>query len=112
MFEIAITAHTLLVSDALLSELAAVLNYPKLAKYVQRAIRDGIQERVAQIAERVVPTIRVVASRDPGDDKLLELALAGGADCLVSGDDDLLVLHPFRGLKILTPRQFLDSIDR
>ncbi len=89
-----------------------MLNYPKFAKYVQRAIRDAFQERVAQIAERVVPAIRIVASRDPGDDKLLELAVAGGADCLVSGDDDLLALHPFRGLKILTPRQFLDSLER
>ncbi len=30
------------------------------------------------------------------------------ADCIVSGDDDLLSLHPFRGILILTPRQFLD----
>ena len=41
--------------------------------------------------------------RDPKDDKFLELALNGKATHIVSGDEDLLVLHPFRGIPILTP---------
>jgi uncharacterized protein len=44
--------------------------------------------------------------RDPKDEKFLELA--ANADCIVSGDKDLLVLNPFRGTLILTPREFLD----
>ncbi|MCX5728009.1 MAG: putative toxin-antitoxin system toxin component, PIN family, partial [Nitrospirae bacterium] len=52
-------------------------------------------------------TDTVTECRDPKDDKFLELAVSGKATCIVSGDDDLLVLHPFRGIPVLTPRQFL-----
>jgi predicted nucleic acid-binding protein len=43
----------------------------------------------------------------PDDNKLLETAIAGSADCLVTGDQDLLVLNPFQGIPILTPVGFL-----
>ena len=52
----------------------------------------------------------VRACRDAKDDKFLELAVNGGAHCLVSGDQDLLVLHPFRGVSILTPAQFVELL--
>ncbi len=55
-------------------------------------------------------TVRVC--RDPKDDKFLELAVNGRADCIVSGDDDLLVPNPFRGVDVLTPSDFLDAIAR
>jgi predicted nucleic acid-binding protein len=48
--------------------------------------------------------------RDPDDDKLLEITIAGGADCLVTGDQDLLVHDPFQGVPILTPAAFLEAI--
>ena len=50
-------------------------------------------------------TLRVC--RDPDDDKLLEVAVIGRADCLVTGDQDLLILNPFQGIPILTPAGFL-----
>jgi predicted nucleic acid-binding protein len=46
--------------------------------------------------------------RDPRDDKFLEAAVNGHADVLVSGDKDLLQLHPFRGIAILTPSDYLE----
>jgi predicted nucleic acid-binding protein len=49
------------------------------------------------------------APRDPDDGKFLETAIAGEADCLVTGDGDLLVLDPFRGLRIVAPRAFLEA---
>jgi predicted nucleic acid-binding protein len=52
-------------------------------------------------------TERVAACRDPKDDKFLELAVSGRASCIVSGDKDLLALHPFRGIAILNPAAFL-----
>lgn len=55
----------------------------------------------------VEPIERVQACRDPHDDVFLELALAGEATAIVSGDDDLLTLNPFREIPILTPDQFL-----
>jgi hypothetical protein len=47
--------------------------------------------------------------RDPKDAKFLALLLAAEADALVSSDDDLLVLHPWQGIAILTPAKFLEA---
>lgn len=47
-------------------------------------------------------------SRDPKDDKFLELAKSAHADCIVTKDDDLLVLHPFDGIPILNVTDFLN----
>ncbi len=54
-------------------------------------------------AEAVTITERIAACRDPTDDKFLELAANGRADLIVSGDNDLLVLSPFRGVRIVSP---------
>ena len=50
--------------------------------------------------------------RDKDDDVVLATALAGKADVIVTGDDDLLVLKEFRDIRILSPRQFLDFLER
>ncbi|MEO7271642.1 MAG: putative toxin-antitoxin system toxin component, PIN family, partial [Vicinamibacterales bacterium] len=50
----------------------------------------------------------VRACRDPKDDKFLELAVNGGASVIVTGDADLLSLHPFRGIDILPPAAYLE----
>jgi len=52
--------------------------------------------------EAVVPPCR-----DPRDTRFLALVLAAEADVLVSSDEDLLVLHPWRGTAIVTPAEFL-----
>jgi uncharacterized protein len=57
--------------------------------------------------EVVTPSRKVTACRDPKDDKFLEAALAGEADCIVSGDADLLTLTPFENIPILRPAEFL-----
>jgi predicted nucleic acid-binding protein len=54
----------------------------------------------------------VTACRDSNDDKFLALALAIKANCIVTGDQDLLVLHPFQGIPILTPADFLNKFNR
>ena len=50
--------------------------------------------------------------RDQDDDVVLATALAGKADVIVTGDDDLLALKSFRGIQILSPRQFLEVLDQ
>ena len=45
--------------------------------------------------------------KQEGDNKFLELAFSGNADCIITGDQDLLVLNPFREIPIITPRKFL-----
>jgi len=57
--------------------------------------------------ELVIPTQKVTACRDPKDDKFLEAALASDADCLVSGDFDLLDMVSFENIPILRPAEFL-----
>lgn len=47
--------------------------------------------------------------RDPRDNKFLALALCRSADALVTGDDDLLTLNPYRAIPILTPKQYCDE---
>jgi uncharacterized protein len=52
--------------------------------------------------------VRIKLCRDAKDDKYLELALSGKADCIISNDEDLLVLNPFENIPIITPKEFLD----
>lgn len=61
---------------------------------------------LAEISERIA------ACRDPTDDKFLELAINGRGDLIISGDRDLLMLDPFRGIPILTPAVFMQKTAR
>ena len=54
------------------------------------------------------PKIKVV-KEDPDDDKFIECAVALKADCIISGDKDLLAVKDYMGIKILNPKNFLDS---
>lgn len=98
----------LLVSDATLEELADVLSRPKFDAYVSLEDRQEFIRLLTRVAERVVVTYPVKACRDPKDDKFLEVALNGEADAIVTGDKDLLALHPFRDVDIITPREYID----
>lgn len=51
------------------------------------------------------------ACRDPKDDMFLHLAVDAKARCIVTGDPDLLALHPFEGISIITPGEFLEIFD-
>lgn len=50
--------------------------------------------------------------RDKNDDAVLATAVAGKADVIVTGDDDLLVLKTYQSIRIVTPRQFLELLDQ
>ena len=66
-------------------------------------------ELLAVSATLVVSTrLPEPVSRDPDDDKFLACALAAGADCVVSGDRDLLDVSPYEGVVVLSPRDFVD----
>lgn len=100
---------TVLVSVPVLLELADVLNREKFDKYVTHDEPMRFMVSFLKVAEMIEINEAVVACRDPKDDKLLELAVCGNADFLVTGDKDLLVLNPFRGIEIITPRKFSDK---
>jgi putative PIN family toxin of toxin-antitoxin system len=97
-----------LISMATWRELLEVLSRPKFAPYIQaESIRPFVLQ-VFEISERVPISSPIRACRDPRDDKFLEVAVHGRADVLVTGDKDLLALHPFQGVSILSPADFLE----
>ena len=96
-----------LVSDDTLAELAEVLSERKFDRWVSVAERQRFIQLLGGVARRIVVTHRVRACRDPRDDKFLHVALNGGAEAIVTGDSDLLVLDPFHGVRMLKPAEFL-----
>lgn len=96
-----------LVSEATLAELSDVLSRDRFDRYVTRTDRQHFLRLLGGVV-RVVPiTQRIVACRDPRDDRFLDVALSGEAHLILSGDRDLLELHPFHGIEILSPADFL-----
>ncbi|MBQ1762724.1 MAG: putative toxin-antitoxin system toxin component, PIN family [Aquincola sp.] len=96
-----------LVSDDTLAELADVLGRPKFDRWVTVDERQRFIALLGGVCRRVAITHRVQACRDPRDDKFLHVALNGEAEAIVTGDADLLALHPFHGVQILSPAAFL-----
>jgi len=103
----ALDQDLLLFSDATMSELQEVLSRSKFDRYVSRGERRLFLAQLASVAE-VVPIIQLAREcRDPKDDKFLEVALNGRADVIITGDEDLLELHPWRDVTILSPAAYL-----
>jgi uncharacterized protein len=99
---------TLCLSDAIEAELREVLLRPKFRRYGATpesvaAFLDGLAA-----ADRVEPAERVTDCADADDNIYLEARLAGRATCIVTGDSDLLTLHPWRRIDILAPGDFVD----
>jgi putative PIN family toxin of toxin-antitoxin system len=97
----------LLASAETMEEFHSVLLRPRFDRYAGLAIRGEFMERYRRIVEMIAIPSTVQACRDPKDDKFLALAVFGEADLLISGDMDLLVLNPFRGIKIISPADYL-----
>ncbi len=98
--------HLLLKSPATEQELFITLTRPRLAPLIPTRLLAWLRE-LFEAAELVQITERIAACRDAKDDKFLELAVNGHADRVISGDADLLLLNPFRGIPIVTPAVFV-----
>lgn len=97
-----------LLSVAVLAETYEVLSRKRFSRYInEEDVRNFIAALTRQ-AELVEVKVKISASRDPKDDKFVELAVSGQATHIVTGDSDLLALDPFQGIRILTPRSFLE----
>jgi putative PIN family toxin of toxin-antitoxin system len=96
-------------SDETLEELTEVLSRIKFDRYVSREDRQHFLHLLGGIARMTSVTQRITACRDPKDDKFLDVALNGDAELLLTGDQDLLELHPFHGVEILKPADFLNK---
>ena len=101
------------VSADITLELSKVLLYPKIARILEK---NGIRERdVLRVIEvdckMVEPKLKLkVLNEDVEDNRILECALEARADIIVSGDKHLPELGKFKKTRILTPREFFDSL--
>jgi putative PIN family toxin of toxin-antitoxin system len=101
--------HTIITSEPLCAELRRTLRVKFKADPDKLPLLSALREH----AEIVAPApLGERVCRDKDDDVVLATAPAGRADIIVTGDDDLLALKKFRGIRILSPRQFLELLDR
>jgi uncharacterized protein len=110
-FDLAIAAMVVLMSDEVFTEISEVLLRPKFDRYSNRTKREAFLDELLAIVEFVEITEKINECRDVKDDKYLELAVNGKADLILTGDDDLLVLHPFRQIPIVRVQTFLESME-
>jgi uncharacterized protein len=106
-FDLAFVRGVVLVSDSTLTELNNVLRRPRFDRYVSEDERLRFLAKFIRDAAVVEVTEVITDCRDSKDNKFLELAVSGSATCIISGDADLLVLHPFRSMPIMTPQEFI-----
>ena len=102
--------HSLLLSLEMANEAIEVLRREKFDRYLTRERRAELVAATIRASIFLDTTSSVTACRDPDDNRILELALDGGAAAVVTGDTDLLSLHPFQGISILSPREFLAAV--
>jgi putative PIN family toxin of toxin-antitoxin system len=103
----ALLDHLMVFSETTYSELDQVLMRSKFDRYVSRRQRKTVLRLLRDAALQVDPSEAIQACSDPHDDRILEAAVAGRASLILSGDKALLALHPFRGIAILTPAEYL-----
>jgi len=108
--EKAITLGKVAIAPNTLDELLDVIFRKKLDKYFadnnERLVIVNILEANAVL---FTPEISIDECKDKKDNKFLELAIAAQASCIITGDDDLLVLHPFRNIPILNAVDFINT---
>jgi putative PIN family toxin of toxin-antitoxin system len=107
------SSFELIVSPAILAEIRRSLTYPKVRRYIKISDEDLDLSvaALALVAQPVEGTLRVNAvADDPDDNKYLEAALEGRAQYIVTGDSHLKSLKSYRGIRIVTPRVFLDLL--
>ncbi|HWQ03511.1 MAG TPA: putative toxin-antitoxin system toxin component, PIN family [Candidatus Nitrosotenuis sp.] len=105
----ALQSGKILLSFSVLAELNEVLSRKQLRRFLDEEDVRLFLTALTREAEWVDVDVRIAACRDPKDDKFLKLAVSGRATHIITGDFDLLALHPFRGIRILSPDEFLKS---
>ena len=100
-------SQVMLASEATKLEVVEVLLRPKFDRYVDLEIRRRLAAEYIRACQTVLVYSSIQACRDPKHNKFLELAVDGHAVLILTGDRDLLVLSPFRGISLVNPLQYL-----
>ena len=107
-FRRAIRRRLLVSSPALLDELEATLRRRFAVGAATDEFLQALRDQVRQVDPLPLPS---PVCRDPDDDLVLATAVAAGAERVVTGDRDLLVLRTYEGVPLVSPRQFLEWLD-
>jgi putative PIN family toxin of toxin-antitoxin system len=105
--------YILVTSLYLVEELAHVLSYPRIAKRLHLGEEELVVVMAALLSKAEVTPGHLHlpgVTRDPKDDAVVACAKEGEADYIVSGDQDLLVLGKYEGIRVITPRQFVELL--
>lgn len=97
------------ISPVLVAELEEILS--KKIKYPKERVLQ-VEKKMKNIFRVVRPVKSIKIVRDDDDNRVLEAAIEGKCDYVVTGDKDLLDLKSYRGVKILTPAEFLAEVSR
>lgn len=109
-YEKAFREGVVVYSSHTLNEYETIFLKPKFDKYLPLEERKNLITLFKQNARHISTSLfSIKACRDPKDNMFLELAIAVKASCIISGDEDLRVLHPFRGIPILNAPDFLSQ---
>jgi len=95
------------VSTDSFTELTEVLFRKKFDKYLTDERRLQVIQKLAKDTLKIDVSVSISACRDPKENKFLELAVTANASCIVSGDQDLLILNPFDSIPIVSAGDFL-----
>ena len=103
----------IVVPQAIVEEVLRALGYPKVRKYIRPGLDPELWfEDIVVLSHLVVADPEFEgASKDPDDDKYIAAAIEGRAGFVVAGDSDLLNLKEYDGIRIVSPRVFLDLLD-
>jgi putative PIN family toxin of toxin-antitoxin system len=108
----------LISSHAVLGEAKRVFSYPKLQKLLEKngidsKETDELLKKLAQITVFVPGKTRISSiASDPSDNIFLSCAVEGQADFIISGDRHLTDLGEFQGIRIASPKEFLDLVEK
>ncbi len=105
-------AFEVVMSQAIVEEVVRALNYPRVRKYIRPGLDPELWFEDIVVLSQLVAGEHECAgvSKDPDDDKYLAAAIDGRARFLVAGDSDLLDLTEYDGIRIVSPRMFLDLL--
>jgi putative PIN family toxin of toxin-antitoxin system len=108
-------ALELVLSEAIINEYLRALQYEEIQDKIKAkklTLLEGV-EKVLKEATLVSPTVSFNAvPSDPDDNIILECAVEGEIDYIISKDMHLLKLKSFKGIQIVTPTEFLDLIKK
>ncbi|MEO5336020.1 MAG: putative toxin-antitoxin system toxin component, PIN family [Magnetospirillum sp. WYHS-4] len=109
VLDLAVREFEMIASEATFRELSETLTGTRFGEFLSLRERQLSLEMIAKHLTFLSVTATVTDCRDPRDNKFLDLAVDRRAQAIVTGDGDLLALHPWRGIAILPPRQFVDA---